>query len=243
MFSLLKKIGIVLVIFLLLFLLYYNFGGNQDREIIVLPTYGPLKKDAKGNSIHHTIGSFSFLNQYGKSINEKSMDDCIYVADFFFTSCQSICPIMSNSLLRVQRAFSNNPRVKILSHTVMPEEDNSEVLRVYANQFKARPGKWEFVTGSKKELYRMARDQYFVVEDKGNGDENDFIHTQMFVLVDRHKNIRGYYEGTDSLDVTRLIKEIKIVERENEYTKEFTKIETLNLVINKLRLHGCLKIN
>lgn len=89
----------------------------------------------------------------------------------------------------------------------------------------------------------MARDQYFVVEDKGNGDENDFIHTQMFVLVDRHKNIRGYYEGTDSLDVTRLIKEIKIVERENEYTKEFTKIETLNLVINKLRLHGCLKIN
>jgi protein SCO1/2 len=235
--------GIFLASFLFLFFLYYQFGGNQDREIIVLPNYGPIQISAKGDTLAHQVSSFSFVNQFGQTVNEKNFDGCIYVADFFFTTCQSICPKMSNSLLRVQKAFSNNPRIKILSHTVMPEEDNSEVLRVYANQFKARPGKWEFVTGSKKELYRMARDQYFVVEDKGNGDENDFIHTQMFVLVDRHKNIRGYYEGTDSLDVNRLIKEIKMVERENEYTKEFTKIKTLNLVINKLRLHGCLKIN
>jgi protein SCO1/2 len=124
----------------------------------------------------------------------------------------------------------------------MPETDKSEILKEYAQKYNAKPGKWEFVTGSKKELYRMAREQYFIVEDTGNGDEEDFIHTQMFVLVDRHKHIRGYYDGTDSMEVNKLIKDIKIVERENEYTKQFTSVKSVNLLINKLRLHGCLKI-
>jgi len=241
--SILKKIGIGFTIFLLLFALYYNFGGNQDREIIVLPTYGPMKLTTSGDSIPHRVSNFSFMNQFGKTVTQKNLDGCIYVADFFFTTCQSICPMMSHSLKRVQRAFSNNPGIKLLSHTVMPETDKSEILNEYAEKYKAKPGKWEFVTGNKKELYRMAREQYFIVEDTGNGDEEDFIHTQMFVLVDRHKHIRGYYDGTDSLEVNKLIQNIKIVERENEYTKQFTSLKTVNLVINKLRLHGCLKIN
>ncbi len=244
--SLIKKILIKILwglfIFLFLFMLYYNFGGNQDREIIVLPTYGPVQVNPKGDTISHRVGAFSFVNQFGESINEKNFEGAVYVADFFFTTCQSICPIMSNALLKVQKAYSNNPRVKIISHTVMPETDSLEVLKAYSDKMKARKGKWEFVTGNKKDLYHMARNEYFIVEDKGNSDENDFIHTQMFALVDRNKQIRGYYDGTDSLDVERLIKEIKMVERENEYTRQFTQLKTVNLIINKLRLHGCLKI-
>jgi protein SCO1 len=241
--SILKKIGIGVTIFLLLFALYYNFGGNQVREIIVLPTYGPTKQGPNGEKLVHAVSDFSFLNQYNNKVAQKNFDGCVYVADFFFTSCQTICPVMSNSLQRVSRAYSNNSKVKIISHTVMPETDSIRLLKNYAEKFNARQGKWEFVTGNKKELYRMARDEYFIVEDQGSGDENDFIHTQMFVLVDRHKHIRGYYDGTDSLEVNQLIKDIKIVERENEYTKQFTSLKTVNLVINKLRLHGCLKIN
>lgn len=237
-----KNLFLVFTAFLLVFILYYKYGGNQDREIIVLPNYGPIKINTNGDTIPHQVGSFSFVNQFGESINEKNFDGCVYVADFFFTTCQSICPLMSNALLNVQKAYSNNPRVKIISHTVMPETDSVELLKAYSEKMKARKGKWEFVTGNKKELYRMARDEYFIVDDKGNGDENDFIHTQMFVLVDRNKAIRGYYDGTDSLEVNRLIKDIKIVERENEYTRQFTGIKPVNLLINKLRLHGCLKI-
>lgn len=242
----LKKIVINILlglfVFILLFSLYYNFGGNQDREIIVLPTYGPVQINPDGDTISHKVGAFSFVNQYGETIDEKNFEACVYVVDFFFTTCESICPIMSNALLKVQKAYSNNPRVKIISHTVMPETDSIEVLKAYSENRKARRGKWEFVTGNKKDLYHMARNEYFIVEDKGNGDEDDFIHTQMFALVDRNKHIRGYYDGTDSLEVNRLIKEIKIVERENEYTRQFTKLKSVNLLINKLRLHGCLKI-
>ncbi len=244
--SLIKKILIKILlglfIFLFLFMLYYNFGGNQDREIIVLPTYGPVQINPQGDTISHRVGAFSFVNQFGESINEKNFEGCVYVVDFFFTTCQSICPIMSNALLKVQKAYSNNSRVKIISHTVMPETDSLAVLNAYSKKMKARRGKWEFVTGNKRELYHMARNEYFVVEDKGNGDENDFIHTQMFALIDRNKQIRGYYDGTDSLDVNRLLKDIKIVERENEYTRQFTKLKSVNLILNKLRLHGCLKI-
>jgi protein SCO1/2 len=165
---------------------------------------------------NHRIGSFSLTDQQGKTVTEKDFDQKVYVADFFFTTCPSICIDMSKHLMLVQEAFETNNDVKILSHTVQPEVDSVPVLAEYADRHGAIPNKWMFVTGDKKQIYSLARKAYFAVKSEGTGDASDFIHTENFVLIDKEKRIRGFYDGTSEEDVERLIEEIEILLEEYE---------------------------
>ncbi len=159
----------------------------------------------------HTIASFSLINQEGKTVTEKDFDNKIYVADFFFATCPSICPIMSANIADLQEKFSNRPEVMFLSHSVTPDIDSVAALAEYGERYGANPEVWMLTTGDKKEIYRLARKSYFAVLDEGDGGVQDFIHTENFILVDTKKRIRGYYDGTSPTDMERLAEEIEIL--------------------------------
>lgn len=166
----------------------------------------------------HQIQNFSFKNQLGETITQTTIKNKVFVVDYFFTTCNSICPIMTGQMKRVQAAFLKQKDFLILSHTVWPEVDSVEQLRKYASEKAVVNGKWHLLTGKKEELYKLARKSYFVLkpketEDVGDGN-SDFIHTNNFVLIDRQRRIRGYYDGTDSSEVTNLINDIKTLLKE-----------------------------
>lgn len=163
----------------------------------------------QSNKPDKPVGHFSFINQQGKVTTEKDVAHTIYVADYFFVTCPGICKEMSSQLQRVYATFENEPTVKILSHTSKPEEDSIEALMNYAIQYGVKDhNKWIFLTGDKHALYETARKQYAIVNEEGDGGEDDFIHTERFVLVDQDQYIRGYYDGTDSIEVNRMIDDI-----------------------------------
>jgi len=149
------------------------------------------------------------------------MDSMIVVVDYFFTTCPGICIPMSKNLFKVQEYFDANEKVKILSHTVDPETDNPATLKAYAELYNANPKQWTFLTGSKKDLYHQARKGYFITASEGNGGEEDFIHSEKLVLIDMHKNIRGYFDGTDMKDVEKLIQAIELLQLEHKVHKKY----------------------
>ena len=188
---------------------------NQD----VLPVINPI--DVQEEMVDpellrigqgHTIGNFSFQNQDNKTITQKEIEGKVFVAEYFFTTCQSICPIMNDQMQRVQKEFKGNSKVKILSFTVDPEVDTVEQMKRYAQKQMAISGQWHFLTGKKEDLYSLARKSFFVLkpaEAQNQGDAgSDFIHTNNFVLVDQQKRIRGYYDGTSEKGVSELIRDI-----------------------------------
>jgi protein SCO1/2 len=166
----------------------------------------------------HTVQDFSFVNQYGEIITQKNVEGKVYVVDYFFTTCGSICPIMTEQMKRVQAAFLNEPDFLILSHTVWPEVDTIQQLLRYAKEKAIVRNKWHLLTGDKEALYAQARKSYFVLkpaeaEDVGDGN-SDFIHTNNFVLIDRKRRIRGYYDGTNPSEVDKLIRDIRLLLKE-----------------------------
>jgi protein SCO1/2 len=176
----------------------------------ILPVYGPSADGADAHSISH----FSLINQLGQSVTEQNVSGKIYVADFFFTTCHGICPRMNSQMQRVYENFKKNPDVLFLSHTVNPEFDTVPILAEYARRHDADARQWMFLTGDKKQIYDLARNSYLVDASKGNGGPEDFVHTQNFALVDRNRHIRGYYDGTDSLEVNKLIDDIGLLLKE-----------------------------
>lgn len=166
----------------------------------------------------HTIVDFSFKNQDNKTITQKDIEGKVFVAEYFFTTCQSICPIMNDQMQRVQKEFKGNSKVKILSFTVDPDVDTVEQMKHYSKQQHAVSGQWQFLTGKKEDLYSLARKSFFVLkpaEVENQGDVgSDFIHTNNFVLVDQQKRIRGYYDGTSEKEVSVLIKDIELLLQE-----------------------------
>ncbi|NNC94036.1 MAG: SCO family protein [Chitinophagales bacterium] len=189
-------------IFLLagLFLLsavYLIVNKDQAED---LPVFGPP---------NHTLPSFQFVDQDGKIAGSKEVNGKIIVADFFFTRCGSICPLMTSQLTRVQDAYRSNTLVHILSFTVDPDYDSSDILYNYMVHYNADPNAWTMYTGEKKELYDLARKGFMLTVDDGDGGPEDFIHSEQLVLVDPNRRIRGYYDGTDSSEVDRLIVDIK----------------------------------
>ncbi|KFF19438.1 SCO family protein [Flavobacterium hydatis] len=162
-------------------------------------------------SKYHTIADFSFVNQNGDTITQKDYDGKIYVADFFFTTCGSICPKMTANLADVQKAVLDNPKVKLLSHTVFPETDSIPVLKAYAVKNGVVDSKWNLVTGDKKEIYTMARKSYLAVK-LGRPDQlYDMVHTENFILVDQKRRVRGFYDGTKKEDIQKLIEDINFL--------------------------------
>jgi protein SCO1 len=180
-----------------------------------LPIYNPtdvnpelVDSTVQYVSKYHTISDFSFTNQNGKTITQKEYEGKIYVADFFFTTCGSICPKMTTNLVDVQKAIQNNPKVMLLSHTVFPETDSVPALKAYAEKYGVIDAKWNLVTGDKKDIYTMARKSYLAVK-MGRPDQlYDMVHTENFVLVDQKRRVRGFYDGTKKEDVERLIEDI-----------------------------------
>lgn len=162
---------------------------------------------------NHKIGAFRLLDEQNKIITDEVIDGKVFVAEYFFTTCGSICPIMNQQMQRVQTAFDGNEAFEILSFTVDPENDKPEQLLNYAKSHAYRSGQWHFITGSKKDLYSLARTSFFVLkpaEAANLGDAgSDFIHTNNFVLVDQNRHIRGYYDGTNPIEVDQLILDIE----------------------------------
>lgn len=180
---------------------------------LLLPVYGPKTAKTEGDTTYHTIQDFSFTNQYGEKISQRNTDGKIYVADFFFATCQNICPAMSTQLIRVQEAIKNDPDILILSHTVNPAHDTVEVLLDYAGRYKALKDKWYFLTGNKKDINNLAEKSYLLTA-QDDGTAEGFVHSEKFMLIDKQRRIRGFYDGTDSLQVDLLIKDIATLKKE-----------------------------
>ncbi len=162
-------------------------------------------------SKYHTIADFSFVNQNGKTITQKDYEGKVYVADFFFTTCGSICPKMTTNLVDVQQAFIDNPEVMLLSHSVFPETDSIPVLKAYAKKHGVVDRKWNLVTGDKKEIYSLARKSYLAVKLGKPSELYDMVHTENFVLVDQKRRVRGFYDGTKKDEIKRLIEDIRFL--------------------------------
>ncbi len=201
----------------LIFMISFFFSCDQ-QEKKQLPVYNPVDfkeklvdKSVRNVSKNHTVANFSLTNQNGITITNKDYENKIYVVDFFFTSCPTICPIMTNNMLKIQDQFIDNDDIKLLSMSVTPEIDNVEILKQYAIEKGVKDSKWNITTGSKKHIYELARKSYFAVVEQGDGGLQDFIHTPNFILIDTKKQIRGIYDGTDENEILRLIEDIKIL--------------------------------
>ena len=206
-----KFLGFFLVFSAITIYLFYNALKPEKS----LPIFNPadvnpelVDSTVQYKSKYHTIADFSFINQNGKTVTQKNYEGKIYVADFFFTTCGSICPKMTTNLVEVQNAFLNNPKVLILSHSVLPDVDDVAKLKAYALKNGVNDKKWNLVTGDKAAIYRMARKSYLAVK-QGKPDElYDMVHTENFVLVDDKKRVRGFYDGTKKEEIQRLIADI-----------------------------------
>ncbi len=163
----------------------------------------------------HTIPAFKFTNQEGEFITNKTYEGKIYVADFFFTTCPGICPKLAKNMGELQAIFKDDDEVMFLSHSVTPEQDSVPVLKEYGIENKVNPKKWNLVTGDKKEIYNIARQGYFADEDfVKTQDEDAFIHTENFVLIDKKGRIRGVYNGTLAVEKDRILRHIQLLKKE-----------------------------
>jgi protein SCO1 len=208
--ALLLRWGVVALVVMAAMAWGYNILTTERKINPSLPVYGQKSEDGT----EHRVAGFSFVNQDGRTVTEKDFEGNIYVADFFFINCEGICPAMSAQMKRVHDHFIENPSVMLLSHTVKPEEDSVGALKKYSVDHGADPGKWHFVTGDKESIYRLARESYLVTASEGDGGHEDLVHTQYFALVDGRRRLRGFYDGTDSAEVNKLIGDINILNAE-----------------------------
>ena len=206
------KLKLILKIFLICSIVFY-FGCSQKKSSVLLPIYGE-KKIIAGDTIYHQIASFNLTNQIGQVVNQNTTKNKIYIANFFFASCQSICPMMSNQLQEVQKAFLADDSVLILSHSVNPLHDTVAVLNNYADTYGAKTNKWHLLTGNKKQIYDLAKTSYLVNAFEDDGSPEGFLHSELFLLIDKKARIRGMYDGTNTSEVKKLIEDVKLLKQE-----------------------------
>jgi len=201
------------------------------KPVEVLPIWQPAQVNAElvDSTLqhvkkYHTVGDFKLTNQNGETITQENYQDKIYIADFFFTTCQAICPIMTDHMAEIQDALRDQSDVLLLSHTVMPEIDTVAQLKKYAREKGVNDSKWNLVTGDKKQIYDLARKSYLAAEEN---PENPYglIHTENFVLVDRENRIRAFYDGTDPEVIEMVLHDIKVLKNEGKKTMFFGLIE------------------
>ncbi len=214
LFKRLKILGSILAVLSVVILsIFYNLL-KVERQ---LPIYQPASVNVElvDSTIqyqkkYHRIADFNLVNQNGSVVTQETYSDKIYVADFFFTTCQTICPVMTKNMTEIQKEFLLDPDIMMLSHSVTPELDSVEQLHRYAKSKGVIASKWNLVTGNKKEIYELARKSYLAVKDNnGTGGPFDMIHTENFILIDKERQIRGFYVGTDLNEIDRLIDDIK----------------------------------
>ncbi len=185
------------------------FQPNMVNAELVDSTKQHIKK-------YHTISDFALLNQNGDTITQKDYENKIYIADFFFTTCPTICPIMTDNMIKLQEILKDQDDVLLLSHTVTPEIDSVSVLKAYAEKKGVNDAKWNMVTGDKEQIYDLARKSYLVAKYEPFDDVYDMIHTENFVLVDAQRRIRGFYDGTNWEEMEKLLKDLAILQSEEQ---------------------------
>jgi protein SCO1/2 len=211
-----KKFGLILLVILV------SACGQKQKPVTVLPYFNtpdftPTWPDKNTSEFEHlhVIPAFSFTDQDGKIITNKTMQNKVYVADFFFTRCGSICPKMTDNMGMVAKAFMNDANVAILSHSVTPELDNVAILKKYAVDKRIINPNWHLLTGDRQQVYTIARRGYFADNETGfTKDATQFLHTENFILVDRKGHIRGVYNGTLPYEVENLVRHIRLLEEE-----------------------------
>lgn len=221
MLSFLKQFKYFWIGFLILSIAIISIFYSILKPKKFLPIYQPSRVNSEmvdstiqHISKYHHIADFSLVNQNGKTITQTDYKDKIYVADFFFTTCQTICPIMTDHMIQIQKEIINDDEVMLLSHSVTPQIDSVAQLKTYALEKGVNDKKWNLVTGDKKQIYGLARKSYMAVKTDGNGDAYDMIHTENFMLIDKKRQVRGYYDGTKTEDIERLLEDIKILKEE-----------------------------
>ena len=224
------------ILFVILFLpaIIYLFFSTGVVHFIHLPIYGEREGVTKHlvdgkertDTIYHTIPPFSFTDQDGKTITDRTFEGRIYIANFFFTTCQSICPKMNSGMLQVQERFREYPHLLYLSHTVNPVNDSVEALEAYSKKIHANTATWHFVTGEKKAIYEIGIHGYLLPVGEDALAEGGFLHSEQLVLIDKEKRIRGFYDGTSVKEINDLIDDVKTLVAEYEtYNKDRNKIE------------------
>ena len=210
------------LIVVVIFVIGSTIGYQYIREKKTLKIYSPedfnpklVDKSALNNTKEHVIGPFSLIGQLGQTVNKETFQNKIYIANFIFTTCPGICPKMTNNMQVLYKKLKTDPEILFISHTVNPEGDSVPVLLKYATKYQADHNKWFFVTGEKKQLYDLARHQYFATISEGDGGANDFVHTENFILIDKKSRIRGVYDGTSFDEIDRLENDIQILKEEN----------------------------
>ena len=208
-------VGVMLALTIIIMASIFKLHQPEER----LPVYQPNMIDSElvDSTVvevrkYHTIGDFELINQNGDTITPADYEDKIYIADFFFTTCQDICPIMTEHMLQLQEALKDNDDVLLLSHTVIPAVDDVARLKAYALEKGVNDEKWNLVTGDKKHIYDLARRHYLAAKSQGDGGPFDMIHTENFMLVDKKKRIRGFYDGTDPEAIQDLLHDLKILQ-------------------------------
>ena len=209
-----KFLGVFGLVSITILILFYNALLPTKK----LPVYQPamvnfelVDSTIQHQKKFHSIADFSLTNQNGKTITQNNFGGKIYVADFFFTTCPTICIAMTENLLKVQEKIKNNPNVMLLSHSVTPEIDSIAQLKKYALEKGVIDQKWHLVTGEKKVIYELARKSYLAVKEDGDGGDFDMIHTENFILIDPQRRVRGFYDGTDLEEIKRLLEELEIL--------------------------------
>lgn len=186
-------------------------GGKQEKP---LPIYGEREIDGT-DTVYHTIADFSFVDQDSAMVTKETVKNKIYVADFFFTSCRTICPKMKTQMLRVYDSIENDPDILLISHTIDPDYDTVGLLHDYADRLGVKSDKWHFVTGDKEEIYNLAQTSYFATAMEDKSEPDGFIHSGAFLLIDRQGRIRGKYDGTEEREVNRLLVDIRKLKAED----------------------------
>lgn len=220
------KHTVLFISYFLLSLSFYSCTGNTDdidvEEKEILPYYDEatftphwITKNSDSLKNFHSIPPFSLINQEGKTITEKDFEGKIYVTDFFFTSCPGICPKMTKNMNILQDEFLDDDDILLISHSVTPDRDSVSVLKKYATEKEVNSKKWHLLTGDRQQIYDLGRKSYFVEEDLGTTKtDEDFLHTENFVLIDKNKHIRGIYNGLNKASVRQLISDIKTLKNE-----------------------------
>jgi protein SCO1/2 len=191
----------------------FSFASCIEQKEQKLPVFG--EKDITGtDTVYHTIRDFKLVNQDSAVVTNETLDGKIYVADFFFTSCRTICPIMKTQMSRVYESIENDPEVLLVSHTIDPEYDTVALLHDYAERLGVKSDKWHFLTGNKDSIYYLAQTSYFATAMEDEAEPDGFIHSGAFLLIDKKGRIRGKYDGTKEEEVNKLLKDIEILKKE-----------------------------
>ena len=214
-FSKYKLFAIVFsILSIIIMVLFYN--ALQPKKTLTIYQPSMVNAELVDSTLqhvkkYHTIADFSLTNQNGKTITQRDYKGKIYIADFFFTTCPTICPVMTKNMAGIQEQIIDDDDVLLLSHSVTPVIDSVAQLKKYALEKEVNDAKWNLVTGDKKQIYQLARKSYLAVKNDGDGGPFDMIHTENFILVDKQRRIRGFYDGTKTGDIEKLLKDLDIL--------------------------------